>query len=135
MAIKYLDSLFVEGSLRIEDELYDSNNSSGTAGQVLSSTATGTDWVTPTTGDITGVTAGTALTGGDTSGNVTLNVSTAGVAGLSGANIPTSTANRNYVVQHQDTANQTLVVNVPVPLTLVTVPSLPATQGTSTTKV
>ena len=113
MAIKYLDSLFVEGSLRIEDELYDSNNSSGTAGQVLSSTATGTDWVTPTTGDITGVTAGTALTGGGTSGNVTLNVSTAGAAGLSGANVPTSTANRNYVIQHQDTSNQTLVVNVP----------------------
>ena len=113
MAIKYLDSLFVEGSLRIEDELYDSNNSSGTAGQVLSSTATGTDWVTPTTGDITGVTAGTALTGGGTSGNVTLNVSTAGVSVLSGANIPTSAANRNYVIQHQNTANQTLVVNVP----------------------
>ena len=37
--------LHVSGSARVTGAYYDSNNSAGTAGQVLSSTATGTDWV------------------------------------------------------------------------------------------
>ena len=39
-----------------------------------SSTASGLSWVAPTTGDITGVTAGTAISGGGTTGTVTVNV-------------------------------------------------------------
>ncbi len=39
-----------------------------------SSTASGLSWTAPTTGDITGVTAGTAISGGGASGTVTVNV-------------------------------------------------------------
>jgi len=37
--------LHVAGNLRVTGAYYDSNNSAGTSGQVLSSTASGTDWV------------------------------------------------------------------------------------------
>lgn len=45
--------LHVSGNLRVTGAYYDSNNSAGTSGQVLSSTGSGTDWVSLS--EITGV--------------------------------------------------------------------------------
>ena len=42
------DTLHVAGSLRVEGALKDNNNSAGTAGQVLTATATGFEWQNPT---------------------------------------------------------------------------------------
>ena len=46
--------LHVAGNLRVTGAYYDSNNSTGSSGQVLSSTASGTDWITPSSGTIGG---------------------------------------------------------------------------------
>jgi hypothetical protein len=60
--------LQVDGNARVTGAYYDSNNSPGTSGQVLSSTATGTNWVSSsglsgsgTVGKVAKFTAGTTL--------------------------------------------------------------------------
>jgi len=53
--------LHVAGNARVTGAYYDSNNSPGTSGQVLSSTATGTDWIDGSA--IPGVPAGSGAAG------------------------------------------------------------------------
>lgn len=59
--------------IKITGGILDVNDQLGTAGQVLSSTGTTLDWIDAVAGTISGVTAGTDLAGGGSSGSVTLN--------------------------------------------------------------
>ena len=86
--------LHVDGSARVTGGYYDSSNSQGTSGQVLSSTGSGTSWVdnsggnagTVTSVSVTGTVSGLTLTGTVTSsGDLTLG----GTLALTSANVTT----------------------------------------------
>jgi hypothetical protein len=82
------EKLHVSGNARVTGAYYDSNNSAGTSGQVLSSTATGTDWVSLS--EISGVQTVVSSATVTPTASDDLVVITAQAAGLTLAN-PTGT--------------------------------------------
>ena len=72
------DDAYFHGNIKVDGGFRDSSGDLGSSGQILSSTGTGTNWIANSggggSGDIEGVTAGNGLTGGGTSGTVSLAV-------------------------------------------------------------
>ena len=80
------EKLHVDGDVRITGAVYDTNNSAGSTGQVLSSTSTGTNWVAATSGPqgTTGATGPTGPTGPQGTTGTTGSQGTTGATGPTG---------------------------------------------------
>lgn len=83
------DKLQVTGDLRVTGAIKDSTNSAGTAGQLLSSTITGTQWINAPAGGVTSVAALTLGTAGTDLTSTVANPTTTPVITL---NVPTASA-------------------------------------------
>ena len=72
------EKLHVSGNTRITGAIYDSNNLSGTSGQVLSSTATGTAWISAGgAGTVTSIATSAPITGGTITSSGTISITQA----------------------------------------------------------
>ena len=72
------EKLHVSGNARITGAVYDSNNLSGTSGQVLSSTATGTAWISAGgAGTVTSIATSAPITGGTITSSGTISITQA----------------------------------------------------------
>ena len=101
----------------------------GTTGQILSAnpaTATGLEWVAANPGDITGVTAGTGISGGGTSGDVTVSFDYA-IGNQAVANTQTD----SYTLVLTD-AGKIVVMNKATANTLTVPPNSSVAFGTNT---
>ena len=103
--------LHVAGNARVTGAYYDSNNSAGTAGQILSSTATGTDWIaapsagsTVYTPDVFEITTNQSITSQGTllsmSGTQIIDGSTGATIPSGGGNTITATQNGVYEISY-----------------------------------
>jgi len=71
-------SLHVSGNTRITGAIYDSSNAPGTSGQVLSSTATGTAWISAGgAGTVTSIATSAPITGGTITSSGTIGITQA----------------------------------------------------------
>jgi hypothetical protein len=101
-------ALHVTGNARVTGAFYDSNNSAGSSGQVLSSTATGTDWVaagsTVYTPDVFEITTNQSITSQGTllsmSGTQIIDGSTGATIPSGGGNTITATQNGVYEISY-----------------------------------
>jgi hypothetical protein len=105
------EKLHVSGSARVTGAYYDSGNSAGTAGQILSSTATGTDWIaapsagsTVYTPDVFEITTNQSITSQGTllsmSGTQIIDGSTGATIPSGGGNTITATQNGVYEISY-----------------------------------
>ncbi len=143
MAIKYLDNISLGGNQITNVALENiGSNPAGYSGQIIFNTATaslnyynGSGWVVlDGSGDISGVTAGNGLTGGGTTGNVTVSVDYVGADNiiLEAQDLSSSAIGLTNKIMFSDGSNDVSFANVsdlPFSNKLGTVTSVSQTHG------